>query len=496
MFDASTVDWAPVFSQIALPTRPFIAGDYLDTRDDQTLQPKSPRDGRALPPVYTAGEETVDLAVAKARAAFRAGTWSRLSPRDRGQTLIRLAQLIHDNAPKLAATISTEMGKPVREALQTEMRAVVNVFRWYGEAADKIIDELPVTPGDVRSLVTREPAGVVAAIVPWNFPLTMLAWKVAPALMLGNSVIVKPAEYTPYSALMLAELARQAGVPDGALSVLPGHGHITGAALARHHDVDILAFTGSGPVGRKLLTYSGESNGKRVWLELGGKTPSVVLPDADLEKAVRATAAGCFYNQGQMCTASSRLIVHRSQLDQAREIAADEASKHDAADPWDASTDFGALASHTHLERVAGFVERAVADGAQLVAGGSPDSPVSGGSYYRASVLSGIRPDQEIAQQEVFGPVLSVLTYDTVEEAVAIANNSPYGLAASVWTTNLSLAHTVSRDIDAGVVWVNCFEEGDMTMPFGGVKQSGYGRDKSLHALDKFSNLKSTWIQL
>jgi gamma-glutamyl-gamma-aminobutyraldehyde dehydrogenase len=197
-----------------------------------------------------------------------------------------------------------------------------------------------------------------------------------------------------------------------------------------------------------------------------------------------------------MCTASSRLIVHRSQLDQAREIAADEASKHDAADPWDASTDFGALASHTHLERVAGFVERAVADGAQLVAGGSPDSPVSGGSYYRASVLSGIRPDQEIAQQEVFGPVLSVLTYDTVEEAVAIANNSPYGLAASVWTTNLSLAHTVSRDIDAGVVWVNCFEEGDMTMPFGGVKQSGYGRDKSLHALDKFSNLKSTWIQL
>lgn len=496
MLDASFVNWEQIFSGLSLPDRPFVSGQFLEGSSVPPLNPKSPRDGRDLPVVHSAGPDTVDLAVSRARTAFRDGRWSRRSPRERGQTLIEFSHRLLDNAPQLAAIISTEMGKPVREALETEMRAAVNVFRWYGEVSDKLIDELPAIPSNVRSLVSREPVGVVGAIVPWNFPLTMLAWKVAPALMLGNSVVIKPSEVSPYSALRFAQLAHESGIPEGVLSVLPGHGKVTGQALARHNDVDVLAFTGSGPVGRQLLIYSGESNGKHVWLELGGKTPSVVLPDADFEVAVRATAAGCFYNQGQMCTASSRLIVHASQLARAQEIVEDEAERHRTADPFNPQTSFGALSSGGHLNRVSGFVERAIRDGATLVTGGKSDEPVEGGSYYQASALTNVSPSDEIVQEEIFGPVLSILGYDSVEEAVSIANNSRYGLAASLWTNNLRLAHTVSRDLEAGVIWVNCFEEGDMTMPFGGVKQSGYGRDKSLHALDKFSILKSTWIEL
>lgn len=496
MFNAQDVEWDRVFSDLNLPTKSFIGGVFRSSSDGGVLAPRAPRDGSVLPELEAAGVADTDAAVRSAREAFVDGRWSRLAPRARGEILRAVADALYANAEQLAATISLEMGKPVREALETEVRALVNVFRWYSEAADKIIDEAPVVPQDVVSLVTREPAGVVGAIVPWNFPLTMLAWKLAPALVMGNSVVAKPAEYTPYSALLVAQLAYDAGLPAGVFNVIPGEGTIAGEALALHPEVDVLAFTGSGPVGRKLLSYSAQSNGKRVWLELGGKTPSVVLPDAEFEKAVRTTAAGCFYNQGQMCTASSRLIVHSSQLDLANEIAADEATKHIPADPFAPSTGFGAIASAPHLDRVAGFVDRAVADGAQLISGGRSEGPFEGGSYYQPSVLTKVRTDQEIALQEVFGPVLSILSYDTTEEAIAIANSTEFGLAASLWTTNLRHAHTLSREIEAGVVWVNCFEEGDMTMPFGGVKQSGYGRDKSLHALDKFSQLKSTWIQL
>jgi len=496
MFNAQDVQWERIFRDLSLPTKPFIGGAYRPSEDGGVLSPRAPRDGSALPELEAAGVADTDAAVVAAREAFADGRWAKRSPRQRGETLRAVADGLFANAEVLAATISLEMGKPVREALETEVRALINVFRWYSEATDKLLDEAPVVPHDVVSLVTREPAGVAGAIVPWNFPLTMLAWKLAPALAMGNSVVAKPAEYTPYSALLVARIAYEAGLPEGVFNVIPGLGTVAGEALALHPDVDVLAFTGSGPVGRKLLSYSAQSNGKRVYLELGGKTPSVVLPDADFEKAVRTTAAGCFYNQGQMCTASSRLIVHQSQVELANEIAADEAARHLPGDPFSPETGFGAIASAQHLDKVAGFVERAVADGAYLLSGGRAEGPFEEGSYYQPSVLTQVRPDQEIALQEVFGPVLSVLSYETPEEAVAIANSTDYGLAASLWTTDLSHAHSLSREIQAGVVWVNCFEEGDMTMPFGGVKQSGYGRDKSLHALDKFSQLKSTWIQL
>jgi gamma-glutamyl-gamma-aminobutyraldehyde dehydrogenase len=473
----------------------FIDGAW-EAGSAEPLTPTSPRDGRILPEISAASVADVDRAVRSARRTFDSGVWSRIAPRERGQLLIAFAQKIHDNAEELALTISLEMGKPVREALQTELRAVVNCFRWYGEAADKVLDEMPVTAPDSLALVTREPAGVVAAVVPWNFPLTMTAWKLAPALAVGNSVVLKPAEHTTFSALRLAELAHEAGIPAGVLNVTPGTGHIAGRALGEHLDVDVVTFTGSPEVGRRFLGYSAASNGKRVWPELGGKTASLVLPDADLENAVRATADGCFYNQGQMCTASSRLLVPRAQHERALEIAADVARNSLPADPFDVTTSMGAIVSEKQLAGIAGFVERAQAEGG-LLAAGSADrfSAVDGGSYF-APVVLGVTPAHEVAQREVFGPVLSVIAYDDVEDALAIANGTEFGLAAALWSNDLNAVHTLSRRLRAGIVWVNCFEEGDMTIPFGGVKGSGFGRDKSLHAMEKFTDLKTTWIAL
>ncbi|MFB4353483.1 aldehyde dehydrogenase family protein [Microbacterium sp. LS_15] len=495
MFTAHGDDWAERAKALPLRTRMFIDGTWQDG-SAEPLTPVSPRDGRSLPPVSAASEADVDRAVRSARTAFESGVWSRLAPRERGQLLVAFAQRIHDNAEELALTISLEMGKPVREALQTELRAVVTCFRWYGEAADKALDEMPVTAPNSLALVSREPAGVVAAVVPWNFPLTMTAWKLAPALAVGNSVVLKPAEHTTFSALRLAELALESGIPAGVLNVTPGTGAVAGRALGEHRDVDIVTFTGSPEVGRKFLGYSAASNGKRVWPELGGKTASLVLPDADLERAVRATADGCFYNQGQMCTASSRLLVPRAQRDRALDIAADVARHSLPADPFDVATSMGAIVSERQLAGIAGFVERAETEGAELAAGRAERfDAVAGGSYF-APVVLGVTPRHEVAQREVFGPVLSVIAYDDVEDALAIANGTEYGLAAALWSTDLNAVHTLSRRLRAGVVWVNCFEEGDMTIPFGGVKGSGFGRDKSLHAMEKFTDLKSTWIEL
>lgn len=495
MFTAHGDDWAERAAALPLRTRMFIDGTWQEG-SAEPLTPVSPRDGRSLPSISAASEADVDRAVRSARAAFESGVWSRLAPRERGQRLIAFAQRIHDDAEELALTISLEMGKPVREALQTELRAVVTCFRWYGEAADKALDEMPVTAPNSLALVSREPAGVVAAVVPWNFPLTMTAWKLAPALAVGNSVVLKPAEHTTFSALRLAELALESGIPAGVLNVTPGTGAVAGRALGEHRDVDIVTFTGSPEVGRKFLGYSAASNGKRVWPELGGKTASLVLPDADLERAVRATADGCFYNQGQMCTASSRLLVPRAQRDRALEIAADVARHSLPADPFDVETSMGAIVSERQLAGIAGFVERAEAEGAELAAGRADRfDAVAGGSYF-APVVLGVTPRHEVAQREVFGPVLSVIAYDDVEDALAIANGTEYGLAAALWSTDLNAVHTLSRRLRAGVVWVNCFEEGDMTIPFGGVKGSGFGRDKSLHAMEKFTDLKSTWIEL
>ncbi|MFF0741587.1 aldehyde dehydrogenase [Streptomyces sp. NPDC004111] len=457
----------------------------------------SPRDGRELARVADAGVAEVDLAVAAARRAFDRGPWPRLAPAERGRILLRLADLVEAHRADLALTLSLEMGKTVSDAYGIELRSLISTFRYYGGLADKLADESPHTAPDALALVTREPAGVVGAVVPWNFPLTLAGWKVAPALAAGCTVVLKPSELSPLSALLLGRVGTEAGLPDGVLNVVAGDGPTAGRALGLHRDVDVLAFTGSTAVGRHFLHYAAESNLKRVWLELGGKSPNIVLPDApDLDRAAATAAWGIFFNQGEMCTAPSRLLVHSSVADRVVDAVVEKAGALRAGDPLDPATEMGPLAGEGHLARVAGHVAAGEADGARLRAGGLRIHRESGGSYYAPTVFDRVDRDSRLAREEIFGPVLSVFTFDTVDEAVALANDTDYGLAAGLWTSDLATAHQVSRRLRAGTVWVNCYEEGDLTVPFGGMKQSGNGRDKSAHALEKYTELKTTWMQL
>ncbi|WP_369220838.1 aldehyde dehydrogenase [Streptomyces sp. R39] len=457
----------------------------------------SPRDGQLLTQVADAGQAEVDHAVAAARRAFDSGPWPRLAPAERGRILLRMADLLEERRAELALTITLEMGKPVTESYAVELRAAVTTFRWYGQLADKLADESPHTAPDALALVTREPTGVVGAVVPWNFPLTLAGWKVAPALAAGCTVVLKPSESSPLSALLLGRIGTEAGLPPGVLNVVTGFGPTAGRAIGLHPDVDVLAFTGSTAVGRHFLRYSADSNLKRVWLELGGKSPNIVLPDApDLDRAAATAAWGIFFNQGEMCTAPSRLLVHSSIAERVTEAVVRRAEELRIGDPLDPATEMGALAGETHLERVRGHIAAGHAQGARLRTGGDRALTGSGGSYLRPTVFDRVEPGMSLAREEIFGPVLSVLAFDDLDEAVRLANATEYGLAAGLWTSDLSTAHRVSRALKAGTVWVNCYEEGDLTVPFGGMKQSGNGRDKSAHAIDKYTELKTTWIQL
>ncbi|MEW2354478.1 aldehyde dehydrogenase [Spirillospora sp. NPDC029432] len=452
----------------------------------------SPRDGRTIAQVASAGTADVDRAVGAARRAFDDGPWPRLPPAERKAALLRWADLVERDREELALLISLEMGKPISEADGIELRAVIGCLRWYAEAADKQLDESPRTDAGSLALVTREPAGVVAAVVPWNFPLTMAAWKFAPALATGCTVVLKPAEESPLSALRLAALAAEAGLSPGAFNVVNGPGEVAGRALGEHPGVDVVAFTGSGEVGRHFLRYAAGSNLKRVWLELGGKSPNIILPDApDLDAAADTAAWGIFFNAGEMCSAPSRLLVHRSITDRVLDRIVARAETLRVGDPLDPATEMGPLVSARHRERVLSYVEAGRAEGARLRTGGAGD-----GLFLRPTVFDQVKPGMRIAREEIFGPVLSVLEFDDADEAVRLANDTEYGLAAAVWTGDLSAAHRISRSLRAGIVWVNCYEEGDMSVPFGGMKQSGHGRDKSLHALDKYTDLKTTWITL
>ncbi len=492
---ATHQEWQRRAQALALPTAHRIGG--AEPGGGDTFEVVSPRDGRLLTRVASAGAAEVDAAVAAARRAFDHGPWPRLAPVERGRALERLAVQVERHRTELALLISLEMGKPVTEAYDIELRAVIGTFRWYAQLADKLVDEVPRTAEDALALVTREPVGVVAAVVPWNFPLTMAAWKVAPALAAGCTVVLKPAELSPLSALRLGELAEEAGLPPGVLNVVAGQGPTAGRALGLHPDVDALAFTGSTEVGRHYLRYAADSNLKRVWLELGGKSPNIVLPDApDLDAAAATAAWGIFFNQGEMCTAPSRLLVHRSVADRVVEAVVERARTLRIGDPLDPATGMGPLVTAAHRERVLGHIAAADEDGARLRAGGARALPEQGGHYLQPTVFDRVGPGMRIARDEVFGPVLAVLEFDTPEEAVRLANSSVYGLAAAVWTADLSTAHRMSRALKAGTVWINCYEEGDLSVPFGGVKQSGHGRDKSVHAMEKYTDLKTTWIQL
>ena len=382
-------------------------------------------------------------------------------------------------------------------AIKAEPGSAAQTFRYYAEAIDKVNGEIAPTAGNVLGLIHREPVGVVGAIVPWNFPLMIGAWKIAPALAMGNSVVLKPSEVASLSLLRLVEICAECGLPDGVLNVVTGQGAVCGEALGLHSDVDVLVFTGSGGVGRKLLDYSARSNIKRVYLELGGKSPNVVFADApDLRQAAKVSAAGIFRNSGQVCVAGSRLLVERSVHAEFAALLAEEAGAMKVGNPLDLGTQAGAIASEAQLSRVAGFVETTLSEGGTLLAGGARILAETGGSYFAPTVFDGVTPAMTLSRDEVFGPVLAVTPFDTEDEAVRLANGTDYGLAAAVWTGNLGRAHRMVRAIDAGVVHVNTYGGADNTVPLGGHRQSGNGHDKSLHALDKYVNLKTAWIQL
>lgn len=487
--------WAGLAGSLTLPAQLIVDGVHVDGHG--TLPVVSPRDGRVLVEVATADDADVDAAVRAAREAFDAGPWPRLKPRERAAAMLRWADLIEADRDVIAVLVSLEMGKPISQAWSIELRALLATIRFYAELADKESGEIPAVGDDDLALVTREPTGVVAAVVPWNFPLTLAGWKIAPALSVGCTVVLKPSELSPLSALHVGALALRAGIPAGVLNVVNGTGITAGKALGLHPGVDVLAFTGSTAVGRHFLRYAADSNLKRVWLELGGKSPNIVFADApDLDAAADAAAWGICFNSGQMCTAASRLLVQRDIAEEFTQRVLDKVAQWVPGDPLDPATRLGPVVSEDQLGAVLRHVGRAGEQGAQLRTGGQRVLPQTGGSFLAPAVFDQVAPDSELAQREVFGPVLAVLPFEDLDDAVRLARDTEYGLAAAVWTADLRTAHRVSRSIPAGTVWVNCYEEGDLTVPFGGMRASGNGRDKSRHAVEKYTELKTTWFNL
>ncbi|HEU5353384.1 MAG TPA: aldehyde dehydrogenase family protein [Actinocrinis sp.] len=489
------VDWFARAVALKPPEGLFIGGEYRAAENGATREIRSPRDGATLANLAWASAVDADRAVAAAREAFDRGPWPRLHPRERGEVLRRFADLVESHREQIALLITLEMGKPIRHAYEIELRALIRCLRYYGELADKDQGEIPPTAEGELALVTHEPAGVVAAVVPWNFPITLAGWKIAPALAAGCAVVLKTAERSPLSMQYVAALGAEAGLPPGVLNVLSGDGAVVGRALGSHHDVDVLTFTGSTDVGRHFLRYAADSNLKRVYLELGGKSPNIILPDApDLDAAADIAAWAIFFNSGEMCTAGSRLVVHEAVAERVIKRVVETAAAWYPADPLLPSTRMGPLVDHAHLKRVRSAIALGIEQGAQLVTGGALAHADSGGCYLEPTVLADATRDNILIREEIFGPVLAVQTVRDEEEAIAVAGDTPYGLAAAVWTADLGTAHRVARRLRAGTVWVNCYEEGDMNAPFGGVKLSGFGRDKSRHALDEYRDLKTTWI--
>ncbi|MEM7210043.1 MAG: aldehyde dehydrogenase [Pseudomonadota bacterium] len=473
----------------------FINGSFIPSLSGETFACVNPGNNEVLAQVAACDQRDVDKAVAHARQAFDSGVWSGQTPSERKTVLLRLSGLILEHHEEFALLESLDMGKPVMDAYNVDVPGAAAIWQWYAESIDKVFDEIaPLGQGNL-GLIRREPLGVIGAVVPWNFPLDMATWKCAPALAAGNSVVLKPAEQSPLSALRLAELAIEAGIPEGVLNVVPGFGETAGKAMGLHMGIDCIAFTGSTEVGKYFLSYSGQSNMKQVWLECGGKSPNLVFADtADLDAAADMAAFGIFFNQGEVCSANSRLLVERAVKDEFVEKLIARAADMQPGDPLDPSSKMGAIVDANQTNRIMKLIETGKTE-ATLKVGGEQMEINGSNNYVVPTIFDSVANDMVIARDEIFGPVLGVIPFDAEEEAVAIANNTIYGLAASVWTSNLSRAHRVSDALKAGTVSVNTVDALSPMTPFGGFKQSGVGRDLSLHAFDKYTALKTTWIK-
>ncbi len=491
----SLAHFEAVAHSMKIPGEAVIDGKLVASVSGETFDNVTPRNGRILNRVARGGAADIEAAVKSARRTFDEGSWRKLHYREKKKVLLKLAELIERDIETFAVLESLDVGKPISNALGGDIPNAIRTLRYYAEAIDKIYGEAGPEAPDRFSYAVYEPLGVIGAIVPWNFPLHMAMWKVAPALAMGNSVVLKPAEQSPLTALKLGELALEAGLPAGALNVVPGFGGEAGKALALHNDVDMIAFTGSGTVGKLLMQYSGQSNLKRVSLELGGKSPHIIFADCpDLDRAVTEAAWGIFYNSGQVCTAGSRLLVQESIADDFLDRLLTVARKIIAGDPLEPATTTGAMVSEEQMKTALRYIETAKQEGGALALGGNRTRADSGGFYVEPTVFDRVKPENTLAREEVFGPVLAVVRFKEPDDAIRIANDTNYGLAAGLWTKDISLAHRAAREIRAGLVWVNGWDACDITMPFGGFKQSGFGRDRSLHALHKYADLKSVSI--
>lgn len=479
-------------------TRAYVDGAFVDASDGATFDNLSPATGAVLNKVAACNAEDVDTAVAAARRAFDDGTWSQIAPAERKAVLLRFADLIAHYAAELAQIDSIDAGKPISDCNDLDIPDVVLTIRWYAEAIDKMFGKISPTGADNVGLIVREPAGVVGIVVPWNFPSNTLSWKIGPALAAGNSIVVKPAELSPLSALRYAELATEAGLPDGVFNVVPGLGHVTGKALGLHPDVDVISFTGSTEVGRMFLKYAAESNLKQVALEMGGKSPQIVFADMgdDLKTVAEDLAGAAFWNGGQNCTAGSRILVQNSIKDDFVRHLVGSAQARVVGDPADPTTEIGPLIEPGAKQRVLRYLDGAKADGA-TVYGGASILEESGGNFVAPAVVDGVTPQAAVVRDEIFGPVVAVVGFDTEGDAIRLANDTVYGLAANVWTRDINVGLRVAKAVRAGTVAINGFSEGDISTPFGGFGISGFGgHDKGLEAFDQYSELKTIWITL